>query len=325
LQQKKPHLVDRDLVALQALPQVQQGDRPAFAGALRWAGHVVRGANEQAAAARAEVARLLNSEIAASVVLAGVARAAKLNAAAPEPPKAPAGLSVAAAVGRACALGEDMGLPFEIPPSLSGHLQKELSKSDPASDPSGLLPLGEAALRAFNYPLAFAVSAAGLARGGASQGRFLFLRARALPDSEYERQDACFGAAAELARRQRDLDLLDRIGKSREAGLDEFDPSEKTAVAMSTEQIERVVQRENSQRAYPKSSPGRSRPGRCDCPVCRGQRGEAPDDFEEFLESIGPDGLAQAMAEILGTGMGPRPKRGGKRRRILDPPDDFPF
>jgi len=167
--------------------------------------------------------------------------------------------------------------------------------------------------------------AAGLARGGASQGRFLFLRARALPDSEYERQDACFGAAAELARRQRDLDLLDRIGKSREAGLDEFDPSEKTAVAMSTEQIERVVQRENSQRAYPKPSPGRSRPGRCDCPVCRGQRGEAPDDFEEFLESIGPDGLAQAMAEILGTGMGPRPKRGRKRRRALYPPDDTPF
>jgi hypothetical protein len=94
---------------------------------------------------------------------------------------------------------------------------------------------------------------------------------------------------------------------------------------MSTEQIERVVQRENSQRAYPKPSPGRSRPGRCDCPACRGQRGEAPDDFEEFLESIGPDGLAQAMAEILGTGMGPRPKRGRKRRRALYPPDDTPF
>lgn len=324
LQQKKPHLVDKDLAALAALPQVQQGDRPAFAHALRWAAHAGRGSSEQAANSRAEVARLLDGEIAASIVLAGVARAAKLNTFAPEPPKTGDGASIAGPVGRACALGEDMGFNFEIPSTLSTRILKELSKGGPGSELPGLLPLGEAALRAFNHQLAFAVSAAGLAGNGASQARFLFLRARALPESEYQRQTACFGAAAELARRQRDLDLLDRIGDLGELGG--FNPMENAALAMSTEQIESIVQQERQMRAYPKSSPrwGRSRPARCNCAVCRAQAGSQMDEMEDFgLGNFNPDDIAQALAEIMG--MGRKQKPGRKRRGIPDPSDYSPF
>ena len=313
LQQKKPHLADKDLAALEALPHLRQGDRPAFAHALRWAALAGRGASEQAANSRAEVARLLDGEVAASIVLAGVARAAKLNTFAPEPPKSGDGASIAGPVGRACALGEDLGFNFEIPATLSTRILKELSKGGPASELPGLLPLGEAALRAFNHQLAFAVSAAGLAGNGTSQARFLFLRARALPESEYQRRTACFGAAAELARRQRDLDLLDRIGDLGELGG--FNPMEKSTLAMSTEQIESIVKQERQMRVYPKSSPrwGRGRPARCNCAICRAQRGLEMEAMEDFGGGMfDPEDMARALAEILG--MGGKQKPGGRRR-----------
>ncbi|MBI4876276.1 MAG: hypothetical protein HY822_16700 [Acidobacteria bacterium] len=322
LQQRALPLLDRDLASMEALPSMQHGDRPAFTAALRWAGHAARGAKEEAEAARADVTRLLNGELAASVVLAGVAGAAKLFIAAPEARGIAKGVRVAASVARACALGEEMGIPFAIPPKISGRLLKELSAKDAASDPSELLPLGEAALRAGNDPLAYAVASAGLERGGPTLARFLFLRARALPEWEFERRQECLGAAAELARRQRDLDLLDRIGESNEP--DEFDFSETIAVAMSTEQVEKVVQREKGRRGYPKSSSSeRSRFGDCDCPACRAMREEAPEEIPEYADMFGPGILAQALAEILKGGLKPKP--GGSRRRGRGPLDDVPF
>jgi hypothetical protein len=113
LQKRKPHLAQPELRAIEELPQAQTGDRPAFVAALRWVWLTLCGAYEEAAAAQSEVERLLESAVAARIVLMGVARASKLKL---EPPTAPtdAALPLAAAVGRACALGEDMGVPFAI-------------------------------------------------------------------------------------------------------------------------------------------------------------------------------------------------------------------
>ena len=69
--------------------------------------------------------------------------------------------------------------------------------------------LAEAALRRNLRELAYAASAAGLAKGGATEARFLLLRAQALPGWEFERRNDCIAAATELARRQRDMALVD--------------------------------------------------------------------------------------------------------------------
>jgi hypothetical protein len=80
---------------------------------------------------------------------------------------------------------------------------------------------------------------------------------------------------------------------------------------MSTDQIDRVLQEEKKRPAYSRSKPGRGRRERCDCPVCRAERGEIPDEVADFVEEFGPDVLEQALAEILGGG--PKPRRGRRR------------
>ena len=49
LRQRKPHLAEQKLAALEALPQAQEADRPAFLAGLRWACCVMRGEAEAAA------------------------------------------------------------------------------------------------------------------------------------------------------------------------------------------------------------------------------------------------------------------------------------
>ncbi len=320
LQQKKPLLATPDLDAIEALPQAQQGDRPAFVATLRRAWCELRNDRDGVAAARAEAAKLLGSELAASIVFAGVARTCKLKPG-PPPPKSASAAAVAA-VSRACALGEDMGVPVEIPKPLAAQLLKELSRTGPAPDPPGLGALGEAALRARNLPLAYAVSAAGLAGGAAGQARFLFLRARALPPWENERRNQCIGAASELARRQRDTDLLAKIGEWRQGGLDWMDAPEAPDVAMSANEISGVIQEEKERPAYPKSRPSRIDPDDCDCPMCRASREILPPALQDMLDEFGPEVLARAMAEVMGEAM--KPKRGKRRGGVFDD-DDIPF
>jgi len=320
LQQKKPRLAEPELDEIEALPQAQQGDRPAFVAALRRVWCELRNDQQGVATARAEAVRLLGSELAALIVYEGVARACKLKLGLPEPriEAAPA----VAAVSRACALGEDMGVPVEISKPLAAQLVKELSRSGSAPDPPGLGALGEAALRAHNLHLAYAVSTAGLAGGAAAQARFLFLRARALPPWDDERRDQCIGAASELARRQRDADLLRMIGEWREGDLDWMDVPEATDVAMSADQTSRVIREEKDQPAYPKSRPRRIEPDDCDCPMCRATREGFPPELDDMLDEFGPEVVARALSEVLAEAI--KPKR-GKRRRGGVFNDDVPF
>ena len=117
LQQKKIHLAEPELRQMEALPQAQQGDRPALLAALRWVYWTLGGDAAQAAAARASVVGLLGSETAAHILLMAVAGACKLKQELAIPKSN--GVPLAAGIGRACALSEDAGWPVEIPRSLS--------------------------------------------------------------------------------------------------------------------------------------------------------------------------------------------------------------
>jgi hypothetical protein len=320
LQQKKTHLAEPELEQIEALPQAQHGDRPALAAALRWVYWTLRGETLQAIDARARVVSLLGNEAAAQIVLKAVASACKLKGAIAEPKSS--GGPLAAALGRACALGEDTGLPIVIPPALSSKLQRELAGRDVIADAVGLGALGEAAMRVEDLELAYAVSAAGLKLAQERWAEFLFLRARSLPDWEEERQALCAAGASELARRQRNADLLRRIAEWREEEMIGMQGSEAD-VAMSTEQVNTLIQRELKERGFPDYPDQREDyDGPCDCPVCRANREGLPPALEQMMEEIGPEELIKAMGEVLRAGMKPKKRR--RSRRFFDE-NELPF
>jgi hypothetical protein len=325
LQQNKVHLAEPELRQIEALPQAQQGDRPALVAALRWVYYRLSHAVEDAEASRATVARVLGSEPAAQILLKAVARACKLKGELPE--LKAKGVPLVAAFGRVCALGEDTGLPIEIPRAVSNQLMKELSGRDAMADPAGLRALGEAAMGGSELLLAYEVSAAGLRLAQERWAEFLFLRARALPDWEEERQALCAAAASELARRQRNSDLLRRIGEWREEEMLPLD-GEMTDVAMTSKQIDDLIQREREESGYPDMP---ADDGFCDCPKCRAARGELPPVLERMMEDLGPEEVMRALEEIIGGGIGgggigggPSKRRKGRRRPVFGD-DDVPF
>jgi hypothetical protein len=250
----------------------------------------------------------------------------------PEPVKTRGPL--AAAVGRACALGEDTGLRIEIPRDLSERLLRELAGKDAVADAAGLAALGEAALRADDLELAYAVSTAGIKLAEDRWAEFLFLRARAIPDWAEERQAPCAAAASELARRQRNPDLLARIGTWRDEEMISLEGNQSD-VAMTTQQIDDLVQRERKQREFPAMPDGGFDydDRLCDCPSCRAERAgrftglppglpDLPPELVDMLEEMGPDVVMQALEEIIGGGP---PKRRRRRSRPALSDDDLPF
>jgi hypothetical protein len=217
-------------------------------------------------------------------------------------------------------LGEDMGLPIEIPRALSSQLMRELSAGDVVGDAAGLAPLGEAALRKCNFDLAYAVSAAGLKLAQDRWAEFLFLRARCLADGE-DRQGLCAAAANELARRQRNAGLLGRIGEWRGGEMGLLDRNE-TDVAMTTQQIDDLIERERKQPEYVETDGMEGDDGLCDCPSCRAQREGLPPGLERLMEELGPEDLMRALEQIIG-GRGPKRRRGRSRPVFGD--DEVPF
>jgi len=229
--------------------------------------------------------------------------------------------SLAAAVARGCALGDDLGWPLTIPPAFEKQLLDELRRTPGTMDARQLRSVAEAALRLDRRHLAFAVSGAGLAKGGATEARFLLLRGRALPEYEPERRDRCFAAAAELARRQRDMGLVDEAVESRRGHffMDVLDPLAKGSSSMSTDQLNKVLNREKQASEFP---PFRTREFESpfdDEPFFDDD--EDDDDNEEFDDDMGPvtpeefDEIMNQLNDLLGMGKRRGPRHKYRRRR----------
>jgi hypothetical protein len=267
------------------LPQSQQGDRPAFVAALRYMVCAVRGASEAAAAHRAEVERVLGGKAAAALLIFGVANASKQGALEKPPPIEMLGKTERAAlpeaVTRVAELAKDMQMNQGIPGGWLAETAKQFPRSSQSLSVGQLQTLAEAGLYAKHFELAYAVSGAGLERGGPTEANFLLLRAAALPEYQEERRGVCAVAAAQLARQQRHMDVVEKavelIADSAFGGL-----------SLTPEQASTVVRKEKAERAFPTAY----RPGPdyselleaalCDCPKCRRARGEAAGPFEDF-------------------------------------------
>jgi len=335
LKQKKPHLAEEGIRQLEELPEMRTGDRPAFVAALRWGVASVRYDRTAMAALEAEAQQRMETPAAAYLLLNGISRAATgIDQPGSQPPKIKASerASLAAGVARACALGDSMGVPFTIPSEWQKSLTTALTKSEAKLDAALLRALGEAALRRGDHELAYAATAAGLRQGGAD-ARFLFIRAQALPIWLFDRRDSLLAAAAELARRQHDMDLVNEILEMQRRrnrrgffGLGSiFDPLNQYDFTRQPRLLETIVEDERRLGKPPAAHPGPqfrsgfgNRGGKpCQCPECRRERGEfADEDADDALDALDdlfsapgpgkvPPEMIEAMAEAIARGEGP--------------------
>jgi hypothetical protein len=320
LREKKSGLGEKELRQIEGLPQAQQGDRPAFLAALRFVRCQLTNDKVGSAAAFEEAKRLLGDAAIAHLLFlhvecwCGVKSSALGKAPAPTTP-------LFAAFGRVCAIGDDVGMRVDLMEPMPVQLIKELSAPNVSGNPRALAALGEAAIRQQCFPVAYAVAGAGLAQGAESHAGFLFLRARALPPYEAARRGACVAAASELARRQHDHALLQRIGEWRYEIMDWVDVPEHAVAAPDDGEIGRTVDREIRDQKFPDEAPADVDDEQCDCPVCRAEPNELPAQILEILEQIGPQAMAQTLAEMLDYA---GKKKRGRRRPPVDN-FDLPF
>ena len=211
---RKTHLAEKDVVQIEALPQAQQGMRPAFVAALRYVIAYQSRDFEKASKIARDVAHLMGGDMPANMLMENVATAC--GQVFLKPLEVPKNAPVAEALGRACMAGAEMGKPFEISPLYWEQIQREVSHKKFTAAVGPLIALGDAAAGKAFPLLTYVIAGAGLSQGGERQAHFLYLRAAGMPMWAFERRAACLAAASELARRARDTDLLDRIGKWRD-------------------------------------------------------------------------------------------------------------
>lgn len=318
LRRRKARLAGRELAVLASLRQAQENRRPAFVSALSWLCCLLGGDDGKAAEELARVSLLLNSRASAQLLFACVARACGLerdetrlaNDVRLGPDETVA--SVAATV---CAIGEDAGIPLKIPAHWYADVTDELWKDGAKLGPPQLRVLAEAAVRDQAWEAAYAATAAGLSHGGPTEARFLLLRARALPGWEVARWSDCLAAAAELARRQGDTDLVAEIVEERkEDGVGFLFPGmlhtlDRSSFSMSLEKLDAVLKRERADRTYPKfPSPSAFQ--------------DPYDDFDEEEPAEPVEILLDAFLDMVQqTARGYRPRRKQRKTAAGPSPD----
>ena len=306
LVKKKFHLAAARIDEMAALPQARQANRPAFLAALRYIICLEGGDTEQAAALRDEMANLLGSAIAASLLIRAVSQAAKRVAIELPAEKLQKERALPVAMGRVAALAEDMQMQLNFPHDWMAQAARQFPSGGEQLEIDQLQALAAVALRAGHAALAYAISATGLSRDGAAAPRFLLLRAKSLPPDQFQRRAVCAATAAELARQQRDLEVV-------EQAVEVLREDARADLSLTPEQIADVVRRE---RAAPATLGGRGKipdygaffaDELCQCPRCRAARGETlpPDIFDEdededdFDESELPSDMPPEIARML--------------------------
>jgi hypothetical protein len=280
---------------------VRSGEIAALAAALRWCAAAV-GRDKAVQDEQEACLNMLMSSVAAHLLMAAVADKAEIGPAASlkdlNVARLPAD-ELLAGVARARALGEWAGLRIALPREWIDSLIASLRMPNCPAGAAQMLVLGEAALDSYSAELGYAVSAAGLAKGGAN-AEFLFLRARSLPLLASSRREGCIMASLELARRERNTGLVGRIldhlngqkeneRKRWRLGSGRGDDPRIASRAVSPELLGRVLKEEQTLEQFPSydidQEPRYAEElgdSSCDCPDCRARRGEPVEDGEVF-------------------------------------------
>jgi hypothetical protein len=149
--------------------------------------------------------------------------------------------------------------------------------------------------------------------GGDTEARFLLLRARALPEWEFERRDDCITAAVELGRRRRDTSVINEAVELRRGRRDTttnffacLNSENWHDFSMTTEQIQAVLEREKRSRTFPAD---RSAPFRVSFP--RETVFLDDENLEDDDERFTLEDMARLVAE-MSQARGRRQKRMGR-------------
>jgi tetratricopeptide (TPR) repeat protein len=303
LQQRKAHLALGGIEQIETVPEVRPGEIAALAAALRWCTAAMGGDKAVQDEQQAGLNTLLGN-VAAHLLKAAVADKADMGSTASmkafEVARVPAA-ELLGGVARARALGEWAGLRIALPHHWNDPLIAALKSPNCPADVAQMLLLGEAALDGCSEEVGYAVSAAGLAKGGAN-AEFLFLRARSLPLWASLRREGCITASLELARRDRNTGLAGRIldhlnGKTeneRKRWRPESEMGGDPAIAsraVSPELLGKILEEEQTLQQFPgyniDQEPKYAEElgdSSCDCPNCRARRGEPVEEGEFFYE-----------------------------------------
>ena len=249
IQQKKLRQAEERLAEMAALPEIQQGDRPALLAALRYAAAAAAGASDRAVAHRAEIERLLGSRAATAVLTFAVARACKQSGieehALFEKLSKAERATIPLALARVAALAADVRMKIEIPLAWVRDAAKQFPRSRQSLDTVQLRTLCRVALKSDEFELAYAASAEGLARGGATEAGFLLLRAQCLPPKQFERRAVCAAAVVELAKHRRDMALVEEAIEMLQNGLEAGD------LSITLNRANEVLEKEKAEPAFP--------------------------------------------------------------------------
>jgi len=209
---RKPHLVEKDIADLAALPSMGEGDRAAALDSIRASWHALRGEAAEEQACRQRVFDRMG-EIAGQLVLDSIQVMAKVlhEATIVFPPvKASQALDAAKAQARAIRLADDLQLRLVRPKPWNNLVSQALRQRPCPLSEAEILSLGMAAMAAWQRDLAYDATAAGLSReiAPALTARFLLLRSRTIDAFGTGRILQCLAAALELARQAHDEDLI---------------------------------------------------------------------------------------------------------------------
>ena len=262
LKQKKTHLAKKDFAGLEALPQSRERDHAAFLAGMKSICAVIDNKEAELSAQTKKLVNLLESGVAATVVIKGLTRACRMDKAV-ESVVSDAGAALPGGdlldgVARACALGDEMDVDFRIPHEWDKEIRESLAARECSLDSSLIRTIARAALREKNLELVYAASGAGLSRGGTDMAKFMLLRAISLPVWAWQLRDDCIAATIELARRQRDMDTLDEaIELQRETSLFSRTPflgeyiTNRTDSSMDSEKLHTLIEQEKGSSEYP--------------------------------------------------------------------------
>jgi hypothetical protein len=257
---KKPHLVQKDLEELEALPGMTEGDRGAFLWALKAAWQTMRGDAAQAKTAGEEVIQRIGPA-AGEVIVRSVCLQARLamdavlphaQAAPPYTPRA-----AAEALARTIRLSRQMRLKLFTPHIWETMIDGVLRERPCPLSQADLLDIARTAYDDSSRELAYLATAAGLATPGgpaAATARFLTMRARALPDWAGDRIAQCLRAARELAGQVHDAELMNEVSNEieriswmrRALSLGDFQESDK-------KWLDEILQMERRADSFPAS------------------------------------------------------------------------
>ena len=174
LRRTKPQWAAEKLAEMAALPEAQQGDRPAFVAALRFVVSALSGDRNTMLAAMEEAARVLESHLAAELLLFAAAAAARhseiIELAPMERLAADRRAELPAGMARVVELVADLSaMSLNLPESYIVETSRQIGRNGASIDSGRLAILAQAVAVAGQLEFAYAASGKGLERGGATE------------------------------------------------------------------------------------------------------------------------------------------------------------